>query len=73
MTPKEKAIELVNKFNNYTSDEWWEGENGHKENMKQCALISVNEILAIFYDDYQSMWIRELNFWHLVKQEIQAL
>jgi hypothetical protein len=66
MTPKEKAKDLFNKYyllidiKNY-------------ENTKQCALIAVDEILAIFYDDYQSMWVRELNFWHLVKQEIEAL
>jgi len=45
MTPKDKANELVEKFNNYCSYEWWEGNNGHKENMKQCALIAVDEIL----------------------------
>jgi hypothetical protein len=66
MTPKEKAKNLFNKYyllidiKNY-------------ENTKSCALIAVDEILAIFYDDYQSMWVRELNFWHLVKQEIEAL
>ena len=66
MTPKQKAKELFNKYyllidiKNY-------------ENTKNCALIAVDEILAIFYDDYQSMWVRELNFWHLVKQEIELL
>jgi hypothetical protein len=71
MTPKEKAIELVDKMN-------FPYLNGEDYTMtyyqqKQCALIAVDEILAIFYDDYQSMWVRELNFWHLVKQEIEAL
>jgi hypothetical protein len=46
MTPKEKADELVNKFFNYCSYEWWEGQEGHKENMKQCALIAVDEMIA---------------------------
>jgi hypothetical protein len=46
MTPKEKAIELLNKFYNHCSYEWWEGEEGHKENMKLCALIAVDEMIA---------------------------
>lgn len=80
MTPKEKAEELVDKFYQTTPNEAWINEPlGISEEYKawnqakQCALIAVDEILAIFYDDYQSMWIRELNFWHLVKQEIEAL
>jgi hypothetical protein len=75
MTPKEKAIELVNKFDNYTSYEWWEGENGHKENMKQCALIAVDEIiLSQFQFDMISIYGTPFNhFWQEVKQEIEAL
>lgn len=63
MTPKEKAIELVDKM----------AFEVCKTDAKKCAIIAVDEILAIFYDDYQSMWISELNFWHCVKNEIQAL
>jgi hypothetical protein len=47
MTPKEKAIELTNKFYKYAHD----GSNGSyynnkiwTKNAKQCALIAVDEI-----------------------------
>ena len=66
MTPKEKAIELFNKFYIYT-------EGFAKENAKKFALIAVDEILAIFYDDMQSMCNDELSYWHQVKQEIEKL
>ena len=71
MTPKEKAIELVHKFCS-TTEGFYKSKKNIK-NAKKCAIIAVDEILAIFYDDYQSMWISELNFWHCVKNEIQAL
>ena len=41
MTPKEKAEELVNKFSFFADTL----HNGNKENAKQCALITVDEIL----------------------------
>jgi hypothetical protein len=64
MTPKEKAIEL---FENMK----WEGEMGDEECFfdfaKQCALISVNEIL-----NTDIFSITEL-YWQEVKQEINKL
>lgn len=76
MTPKEKADELVNKFFNYCSYEWWEGEEGHKKNMKQCALIAVDEILKLesnngYYFDGTN--VTSISYWQEVKQEIEAL
>jgi hypothetical protein len=87
MTPKEKAIELVEKFNNYCSYEWWEGNNGHKENMKQCALIAVDELINEVYNishQYTAVYnnetkfynytdSKELKFWKEVKHEIEKL
>lgn len=67
MTPKQKAKELVE------SMAFSCRECDYESKAKKCAIIAVDEILAIFYDDYQSMWISELNFWHCVKNEIQAL
>lgn len=66
MTPKEKAEQLMNKFFNYCSYEWYEGEEGHKENMKQCALIAVDEIIE--HCNYANKW-----YWQEVKQEIEKL
>lgn len=79
MTPKQKAIELVDKFKDYANDCYNDFLSEDdliyniKLNAKESALIAVDEILAIFYDDMQSMWIDELNFWHDVKNEIKAL
>jgi len=64
MTPKEKAQELFDKNFEVTN-------NYYKA--KECALIAVDEILTVFYDDIRSMWLDELNYWHDVKKEIEAL
>jgi hypothetical protein len=62
MTPKEKAKELYDKYEfvyiqNYTS----------KHEVKQCALIAVEEILGSMGAD------RGYAFWTEVKQEIKQL
>jgi hypothetical protein len=70
MTPKEKAEELVEKFELYCE--------GVMEYQKECALIAVNEILQIlststilFKADKD---LNFLNSYYLeVKQEIEAL
>jgi hypothetical protein len=70
MTPKEKAEQLFQLYLPFV-------ESGHieeiKNRCKRCALIAVDEILAIFYDDIQSMWADELSYWHQVKKEIENL
>jgi len=62
MTPKEKAIELVQKFN-------YDNKHFLMYDVRQCALICVDEILKgsrLFYiDDY--------TYWEEVKQEIEKL
>jgi hypothetical protein len=49
MTPKEKANELVNKFNKYTVQQLLYNKNNktvqYFGDAKECALIAVNEIL----------------------------
>jgi hypothetical protein len=67
MTPKEKAIELVEDMHNAP-------EMGYNEHAKQCALIAVDEIIKsnpIKFDEddncIASYW------WKEVKQEIEAL
>jgi hypothetical protein len=72
MTPKEKAKELIKKF------EWldtpYDGESGFNHNAKQCALIVVDEIMKVL--DEFSVGVRhgfgEL-FWEKVKNEINKL
>jgi hypothetical protein len=61
MTPKEKAKELVDKFYN---------EVKYMERAKQCAIISVDEILLIkkeIWDDFHSEYF---DYWQQVKQEL---
>ena len=74
MTPKEKAEELVNKFFNYCSYEDWEGKEGHKENMKQCALIAVDELIK--ESEMNHLFLNagvSIYYWQEVKQEILKL
>ncbi len=61
MTPKEKAIELIDKMSFET----------HKYNAKHCALIAVDEIL-----NSQNAFIQtylQNRYWQEVKQEIESL
>jgi hypothetical protein len=44
MTPKEKAIELYNKFLNPSGDTYLYGMLEH-ESAKECALIAVDELI----------------------------
>ena len=60
MTPKEKALELIDKFT---------FEIG-KFNAKQSALISVGEILKVIEDNCLEY---EDDYWEQVKKEIEKL
>jgi hypothetical protein len=65
MTPKEKAIELFDKFEDklISSHTIFLGEA-----KKQCALIAVDEILNLPFE-----FEAERKYWHDVKQEIEKL
>ena len=62
MTPKEKAIELVDKFSVVGLQQRNEGV--------ACALIAVDEILSINSVDKDE---NSSNYWEEVKQEIEKL
>ena len=64
MTPKEKAFELVEKFedNLIECDTYF-----LKEAKKRCALICINEMIRICYDHTMASYYGE------VKQEIEKL
>jgi hypothetical protein len=79
MTPKEKAIELVNKFYGYIL---YENESVYSEKMlrvfkikaKNCALIAVEEIMsALTYLPYGLDYLNKISYWQEVKEEIEAL
>jgi hypothetical protein len=77
MTPKEKAVELYNKYEQLGKD-FTRGVS-MTEFAKQCALIAVDEIFEFMKmdDEYtetvsnaNSKWV---DYWLEVKQEIEKL
>jgi len=75
MTPKEKAIELWEKYFRLNYD--WDG--GTKDEWaKEGTLIAVDEMLNYFSKEtfmmaYPEIAITEFQYWEEVKQEIEAL
>ena len=72
MMPKEKAIELYQKYELLGRD-FTRGVS-MKEHSKQCALIAVDEIIAQI-EPSVSMDVIEsrIRYWQEVKQEIEQL
>jgi hypothetical protein len=78
MTPKEKAVELVNKYRTYIriADKYdYNVSEDEIHISKQCALTSVNDIInanphsnPLNTDVYSTM-----SYWQEVKQEIENL
>ena len=69
MTPKEKAEDLMQKYDfvyiaNYTS----------RHEVKQCALIAVDELINAATPVYDSFWpVNTTEYWQEVKQEIENI
>ena len=79
MTPKEKAIEIINLFKNvpiYISKEPTDIDETmayiDNDAVKQCALIAVDEIIQYQEKMFEHYWI-DLDWWKKVKQEIDKL
>ena len=69
MTPKEKAKELYNKYDNVLPDA---GEIS-KFDVQQCALITVNKMLNDHLSNKTTKYGRErYHFWQQVKHEIKS-
>ena len=66
MTPKEKAEELVDKYQYYVAEKDFFGNNVELKNAKQCALIAVDEILSL-------LPLVNRDYWQEIKQEIEKL
>lgn len=66
MTPKEKAEELIDKFANAKSEDGYINTNKYRH--KQCALITVDEVLSVPY-----LLKSEKYFYTQVKQEIENI
>jgi len=69
MTPKEKAIELVDIFANAQSEDGFVNTNKYRH--KQCVLFAVNEIIKDIPDieTYNS----RIDYWKEVKNELNKL
>ena len=71
MTPKEKAIELFDKYDSFLYKEY------NNLEAKKCALIVVDEILNLGFDircDATERCVSPvMNYWQEVKQEIERL
>lgn len=81
MTPKEKAIELIEQFEQFSDykecDVFTQRERMFM-NAKQCALICVEEILnespsKRYWDTYDDETPSAITFWQEVKEEIEKL
>jgi hypothetical protein len=68
MTPKEKAKELVDKFDEFTVHYEWREKN---DNAIECALIAVDEVLNLLWHTHKNEI--EYRYWNEVKQEIEML
>jgi len=66
MTPKEKAEDLVNRFDMiiYTDQD-------HDSQVKRCALVAVDEMLYWTNEQDTLIWLND--FYSEVKQEITQL
>lgn len=62
MNSKDKAKELINEF--YTLVQWKLGQEDCLDRAKNCALITVNELLRNCYEVMVPFWLE-------VKQEIE--
>ena len=65
MTPKEKALELLNKYYNLFNPDY-PNINVLFKDCKKCALITVDEIIESCIQKFEWYWIE-------VKQEIEKL
>jgi hypothetical protein len=84
MTPKEKAIELIDKYKPFVYCYMGSGmlSNTYDEDVilnmsKQCALIAVDEIVKECYNwngsDNVQWETKRFDYWNEVKQEIEKL
>ena len=73
MTPKEKAKELIAKFENFNYDDGYDYYTSSISYIeaKQCALIAVDEILALLPEIAFGANVYE--YWQQVRKEIESL
>ena len=72
MSPKEKAIKLVERFENLQSNKMSDYSKIEYPTAKQCALIAVDEILRSHHNLY-GLNNKKVKFYLEVQQEIEDL
>ena len=70
MTPKEKAVHLINKYNLVVLDTALGGSN---RRVKQCAIIAVDEIVNSVVVTNLSVAENQFLYWEQVKKEINNI
>lgn len=70
MTPKEKSIELIERFAPLVR--WKMGQEDYRERAVDCALIAVEELIRI------SLWCGDIDedskeYWQQVKKELYEI
>lgn len=72
MTPKEKAAEMIESFMNIKQQDLGDHSIIHYRTAKQCALISVNEIIGnlVELSNGEFTFINNVEYYQDVKQEI---
>lgn len=76
MSPKEKALELRNKFSPYVETRDFFGDAVEDRYSKKCALIAVDEIFEAYKtlsEHYEKAFPTEIKYWEEVKAEIEAM
>jgi hypothetical protein len=77
LSPKEKAVELVEMFMNIKKQKLADYSIIYYPTAKQCALISVDEIMCnnlMEYPQHSTIYAPHKNdYWQQVKQEIEQL
>ncbi|CAB5223347.1 hypothetical protein UFOVP384_34 [uncultured Caudovirales phage] len=73
MTPKEKAIELIDKFQELNRSKISDYSRIEFPTAKQCALISVDELLESHWNDRECGIGSKVQFYRMVKSEINKL
>lgn len=66
MRPKEKASELLKKYATFIV--MWSGDTETtNENIRQCVLITVNEIIDVYLKEDKDELTPDLQYWYEVK------
>ena len=73
MIPKEKAIELIDKFQELNRSKISDYSRIEFPTAKQCALIAVDEILLIKKEIWDDFHLEYFKYWQEVKKEIEKL